>query len=431
VRKYLALTFIQVLILAGCGGGGGGYGGGGGGGGGGGEGPQVIATAGPPNVEPLIVDQGPPALVNANPSQTSVNVPYVSVRVCIPGMTGAGNCQTVDHIQVDTGSSGLRILSSALTITLPTAMGSLAQPQVECLPFADGSAWGSIALADMTLPTSGETATSVRLQVIGDPTYEGERAHTDCATPVEDTLSTFGANGLIGVGTFVQDCGPGCAQQIPSPAWYYECATPTTCVSETVAVGLQVTNPVTLFATDNTGVIVELPAVGATGQATASGSLVFGIGTQPNNKLSLVSGITVLTADVMNGDTITVTDSSNTQYPDSYLDSGSNGVFFPSSITLCGANEKGFYCPASTMTFTDKLTGSNAATTSVTYSVANAQTLFGAGYAAFSNLGGTTGTIPTASSTVDFGLSFFYGHNVYTAIDNAMADTTMGPYFAF
>ena len=202
-------------------------------------------------------------------------------------------------------------------------------------------------------------------------------------------------------------------------------------MAETVAVGLQVTNPVTLLATDNTGVIVELPAVGSAGATTASGSLVFGIGTQTNNKLSLVSGITVLTADVNNGDTITVTDSSNTQYADSYLDSGSNGIFFPSSITLCGANAMNFYCPASTMMFTDKLTGSNAATTSVTFNVANADTLFGAPYAAFSNLAGTTGSITNASSTVDFGLSFFYGRNVYTAIDNAMADTTMGPYFAF
>jgi hypothetical protein len=233
------------------------------------------------------------------------------------------------------------------------------------------------------------------------------------------------------VGTFIQDCGDGCAQQIPSPAWYYECATPTTCVSETVAVGLQVTNPVTLLATDNTGVIVELPAVGSAGQTTATGSLVFGIGTQANNKLSLVSGITVLTADMNNSDTITVADSSNNQYPDSYLDSGSNGIFFPSTITLCGANAMNFYCPASTLSFTDKLTGSNAATTSVTFSVANADTLFASPYAAFSNLAGTTGSIMNASSTVDFGLSFFYGRNVYTAIDNAMADTTMGPYFAF
>jgi hypothetical protein len=158
---------------------------------------------------------------------------------------------------------------------------------------------------------------------------------------------------------------------------------------------------------------------------------VFGIGTQANNKLGLVSGITVLTADINNGDTITVADSSGTQYPDSYLESGSNGIFFPSSITLCGANAMNFYCPASTMSFTDKLTGSNAATTSVTFSVADAQTLFASPYAAFSNLAGTTGSITNASSTVDFGLSFFYGHNVYTAIDNAMADTTMGPYFAF
>jgi hypothetical protein len=200
---------------------------------------------------------------------------------------------------------------------------------------------------------------------------------------------------------------------------------------EFVATNLQIQNPVTLFATDNTGVIVELPAVGSAGATTASGSLVFGIGSQANNKLGLVSGITVLTADTNNGDTITVTDSSNNQYGDSYLDSGSNGIFFPSTITLCGPNQMNFYCPATTLSYTDKLTGSNAATTSVTFSVANAQTLFSNPYAAFSNLAGTTGSIPMASSTVDFGLSFFYGHNVYTAIDNAMADTTMGPYFAF
>ncbi len=423
MRKYLALTFIQVLILAGCGGGGGGYGGGG-------TPPpppptQVIATAGPPNVEPLVVDAGPAGLTNP-----SVNLPFISVKVCIPG--NPNMCQVVDHVQVDTGSAGLRILSTALNgLVLPAATDGV-NALAECLPFADGSAWGSVAIADMTLPVSTETASSVRLQIVGDPNYESQRP-ASCAIPNEDSLNTFGANGILGVGTFVQDCGPGCAPggNPTPPAWYYGCPTPATCAVEFLSTSLQIQNPVTLFATDNTGVIVELPAVGSAGQATATGALVFGIGTQTDNKLSLVSGITVLTADMNNGDTITVTDSSNTQYPDSYLDSGSNGIFFPSSITLCGTNAKNFYCPASTMTFTDKLTGSNAATTSVTFNVANADTLFSAPYAAFSNLAGTTGSIMNASSTVDFGLSFFYGHNVYTAVDNAMADTTMGPYFAF
>jgi hypothetical protein len=41
-----------------------------------------------------------------------VNIPYVTLQIC----NATGDCQTIDHIEVDTGSSGLRILGSVLTI---------------------------------------------------------------------------------------------------------------------------------------------------------------------------------------------------------------------------------------------------------------------------------------------------------------------------
>ncbi len=47
----------------------------------------------------------------------------------------------------------------------------------------------------------------------------------------------------------------------------------------------QVWNPVTLFTQDNNGVLVSLPSIPEGGQATVSGSLIFGIGTQTNNAL--------------------------------------------------------------------------------------------------------------------------------------------------
>src|SRR5580704_11299711 len=105
MRNAVILGFASLLLLSACGGGGGGSSSGGGGGGGGGGG-QVIATAGPPNVEPILVDQGPAALTNAG--KTAVNEVFVSVQVCMPGTS---TCQTIDHIQVDTGSSGLRLIS--------------------------------------------------------------------------------------------------------------------------------------------------------------------------------------------------------------------------------------------------------------------------------------------------------------------------------
>ena len=102
------------------------------------------------------------------------------------------------------------------------------------------------------------------------------------------------------------------------------------------------TNPVSLFATDNNGVIIELPTVSGGEEASVSGSLVFGIGTQSNNALG---GATVYTAD-------RVPETSRPHiterlYSDSFIDSGSNGYFFATSITACPStsNAPGFYCP--------------------------------------------------------------------------------------
>ena len=84
----------------------------------------------------------------------------------------------------------------------------------------------------------------------------------------------------------------------------------------------QVQNPVALFSTDNNGVIIELPSVSAP-EASLSGSLVFGIGTQSNNGLN---GATVYPVDD-DGNFITTFNSA--KYDESFIDSGSNGFFFP------------------------------------------------------------------------------------------------------
>jgi Protein of unknown function (DUF3443) len=84
-----------------------------------------------------------------------------------------------------------------------------------------------------------------------------------------------------------------------NPGLYYECPT-SGCVVTAEALAPQVQNPVTLFATDNNGVMVELPAV-VEPETSVSGSLIFGIGTQSNNGLN---GATVCTVDA-NGNFIT------------------------------------------------------------------------------------------------------------------------------
>jgi len=189
------------------------------------------------------------------------------------------------------------------------------------------------------------------------------------------------------------------------------------------ALAEQVVNPVVLFPSDNNGVIVELPAV--SGSATSvSGSLVFGIGTQSNNGLN---GAAVYTAP---GFVFTTTYSGHA-YPGSFVDSGSNGFFFVNTtgITEC-SSAKGFYCPSTTQSLSATNQGGSGASGTVKFSIANAQTLFANGSDfAFSDLGG-----PALSANPDYfdwGLPFFFGRNVFTAIEGMSTPGGTGPYWAY
>ena len=223
------------------------------------------------NILPIIVDGGPPGI-----APNYVNGLFASVRVCAPGSTT--QCQTIDHVLVDTGSVGLRLLSAAgggkFSLSLPRQKAPDGNPLIECAQFVDGFTWGPVAVADIYL--SGEVASSTPIQVIAPA--DAPQIPSSCSSTGtnENTLSLLGVNGILGVGLFLQDCGESCSQQLFN--LYYSCPN-TGCVETLVPTALQVQNPVALFANDNNGVIVELPAIPSTGQATVNGSLVFGIGT--------------------------------------------------------------------------------------------------------------------------------------------------------
>jgi Protein of unknown function (DUF3443) len=383
---------------------------------------QTIATPGPPNVESMKVDAGPAG---------SINTAFISVTVCVP--PGMSTCKTIDNIEVDTGSSGLRILSSVLTaapaITLPAEKDGSGNPLAECVRFADGDAWGSLAVADIQLPVSTEKASNVNLQIIGDPAYP--TIPSDCMTNPENTVAQFMANGILGVGPFAQDCGSACVGGIPSTgAVYYSCPSPSTCAGTPLSTLLQqLQNPVTLFTAsgDTNGVIVELPAVASAGAVTTAGSLVFGIGTQNNNGLGTA---TVLPEDRITG-FITAT-YKGTAYTDGYLDSGSNANFVTdTTLAPCTSPSPSagiFYCQNPTMNETATL-GMSATTVPAAFSVGSADIMFTTSNKAFPTLGGPN-TDPTGTG-FDLGLPFFYGHNVFTAVEGATTPGGMGPYFAY
>jgi Protein of unknown function (DUF3443) len=379
--------------------------------------PDTIASSGT-NVASIEVNTGP-----ANSPTLYANGAFVNVTLCVPGTS---TCQTIGEVLVDTGSFGLRIVSSpVLTLSLPQEMASDGSPMVECLQFLDSYTWGPLQTADIQI--SGEKASAVPIQVLSDTDYT---VPDSCSNPSgnasADTVANLGANGILGIGQIPQDCGvnatcPAAANQ------YYSCASPTaTCTPVAATVAQQVANPVSLFTTDNNGVIIELPAVSGAA-ATVSGSLVFGIGTESNNGLG---GATVYNADPS---TLNFSTSFNgTNYSDTaFIDSGSNGYFFnDSSIPNCSDSD--FFCPSSTVSLSATTQGFSTGTGTVDFSVANADTLFGEfpTDAAFSGLAGPAST-PPATAYFDWGLPFFYGRNVYTAIEGATAPGGTTPYWAY
>jgi hypothetical protein len=191
-------------------------------------------------------------------------------------------------------------------------------------------------------------------------------------------------------------------------------------------VAQQLANPVPKFATDNNGVVIDLPAVPTTGTIRITGQMIFGIDTQPNNGSSSRTPLvttaqgyirTVLPATTMNT---------------SFIDSGSNGLFFgTTNLPACGSSAPGFYCPTSSTSFSTTLTGTNAASAIVPVLVDNALTLFAlrnsVSYAVLPTLAG-----PLDNTSFDWGLPFFYGRRVFIGIEGATPSSLgAGPLYAF
>lgn len=388
------------------------------------------------NVQPIVVDAGP-----APQSFTTVNQAFVNVTVCVPNTS---TCQTIDHILVDTGSSGLRLLSSMgggqLTLGLPQTKDSSGNPLYECEVFLDGYIWGSVSSADITM--AGEKASSAPVHVI-IPSSASPTVPSTCSSQNPpggngnegNSLMAFGANGILGVGLFQQDCGIACTtqnQQLPNA--YYDCPG-SGCSATYTTLAQQVTNPVFLFTTDNNGVLLQLPAVPNGGSGTVNGSLIFGIGTQSNNGLGSAQ-VYAVPGSGSNAGNITTT-FNGTSYPQSFIDSGSNGIFLLNTkitgIPTCAKPNDAWYCPTPSP---DNLMASNQGTNMssavpVNFTIENASTLFSSNNTAYSTLSAPNCSTGGSDCGFDWGLAFFYGRNMFTAIELKSTPGGTGPYVAF
>lgn len=431
-RLLRAACVAAGLALAACGGGnstettiiGGGVGGG--------AGPELsVDQPTGDNTLEIVVDKGPAGGFSFGVT----NLPYVSVTVCAPG--APARCVTVDHVFLDTGSIGFRVLRSAVQgLDLPpVTLG--AGTAVECYPFVIGAVWGPLARADLQL--GGEQALAVPVQLIDDVSPAVAAPTADCVTAAGGSLlqsaGALQAKGILGVGLLRYDCGLVCQQGDYGGGYtlYYRCAGGS-CTATAIAPELQVQNPVAMLPVDNNGTIVSLPALPANGASVARGRLVLGIGTQSNNQIAPSAAIYRVEPDPASAGYLYLSTSiGSTTYPYAYIDSGSNGLFFddPTLPTRCASNggaDGVWYCPSSPQLRNATIVDAYGVRGDVAFTIASADALFTTPNVAFANLGGAAGA--TNAGAFVWGLPFFYGRPVYTAIwGQALAAD--GPWYAF
>lgn len=395
-----ALLLAMSVVLAGCGGGGGDS-----------STPAQATNSGgsnppqsaPSTPAPAPTPPTPPATpvanqvpVEVNGSTQVVNLALVSVTVCQPGTS---NCTTIPNIQLDTGSTGLRVFKSALPATLSLAAETNAATGGivnECMNFGGGVAWGKLVTADVKM--AGETAASVPMQVIDDT---AAAVPTHCSSQNALLKQTdVQTNGILGIaGT--RDCGSGCVTASPS-SWYYDCQG-SICTSYGAPFKQQSTNPVTQFAADNNGIVLSFPGLANGVSASVTGTLTFGLNTQANNASTGVS----MALGVSNGMTTTY----NGRIMTAALDSGSSVDYISSApFPTCTIGSQTWFCPSVTTAQSASLQDGGTLL-SVTFNIANAQTVMAKPGSAYADVAQNVSLF--GEEYLVLGMSYLFGHNLF------------------
>jgi hypothetical protein len=343
---------------------------------------------------------------------------FASITVCAHGTS---NCNVINNVLIDTGSTGLRIFGSQLAglgINPNTNSGSEIG---ECAFFGSGVTFGGVSTVDVQM--AGEPTITLPIQVIDDiGAFPG--APHDC-TEMGSLIASpddAGFYALLGAGQVSND-QPNIYTQ------YYNCTSNFCSDNNKPPAKDVVLNPVSLLSVDNNGVVINLPAIAAQGEVSVDGTLYFGIGTESNNHPGAVTVLRQET-NINNLNYLGIETTFEGVTAGSFFDMGSNGFFFNSTITQC-TDAAGFYCPISdVMESATNLSVGTSASTPVAFTVSNADTLFNSNNVAFDDLGGSNDGGSTFDG-FDWGLPFFFGRTVFIAIDGKTTPLGKGPYTAY
>ncbi|PWU18440.1 MAG: hypothetical protein C5B49_07185 [Bdellovibrio sp.] len=380
---------------------------------------NAVPTTGTTFIAPTGLQNTLPIVVGNCGFPTQINIPCVTVTICVPG---SSQCATIPNVLLDTGSFGLRVFQSQVAaLTLPKVVDNSGNQLAECAPFVVGTDWGPVRMADVQL--GGSTASNVPIQVI-DSTFPG--IPSTC-TDVDTSPAQAGFNGILGVGQFIQDCGSGCTTD-SSNGLYFLCSS-TGCTGAALDSTYQVSNPVSYLSSNNNGVIVQLPAVGLPQQTSIQGTLILGIGTNSNNGSS---GANMYQADASGNITTNFNGQNQTQ---STIDSGTNGYSFGAiaNVPVCPANTSasGLLCPASDVALSATIMGANGKSQTVSFQVGNATTILSNGYLVANDFGLDSTSFAGGAPGFTWGLPFFFGRTIYVGFEGRSSTLGTGPYWAF
>jgi hypothetical protein len=224
---------------------------------------------------------------------------------------------------------------------------------------------------------------------------------------------------LLGVSSTKQDCGAYCAGTA-SPYYYANG------VEVVVAASQQLTDPVTMFGSDNNGVLLSLPSISSNGATSATGTLTFGIDTQSDNTLSALG----LTQYQTSGNSLSAMFGSSST--SAIFDSGSPMYYF-SDAAIPKCSNTTYYCPGSDVALSLNVSGENGTQSTQNFSIRSAATLLTqtpSNYA-FSNIGEDSSANASLNSVFDMGLTFFFGRSVGFVFDSMPTYEGQGPAIVF
>jgi hypothetical protein len=190
-----------------------------------------------------------------------------------------------------------------------------------------------------------------------------------------------------------------------------------TCAKALLHPGHLVQNPVFVLPQDNNGIFIAMDAVPTGGAPTATGTLIFGIGTSPaNDPKTVLAGRQYVT---FSNDSLGFFSHYNGYDLFSAVDTGSNSLFFSDdSIPQCYPTPASkYYCPEPSPTWGSlKIDERSVRNYDVPFQISDARYLIGFGNMAFNDL--ASPWLPAGPVGFILGLPFFYNRIVFIAYGN-------------